>query len=324
MSPYDLERYARDYILCNFALGTIIQQIAQDKKQRKVLGYEGINAGRNRQHWIPECYMSEFALQISKNVKEVEKVEKSAIRESDGSIASETKNLRDKDFCEPAKAKGRFYSPQFELVLAQIEDDYGNLSKTGAKVDNLWDFIVITTFFLVFYNRTKEQKERNIKQYLKATPDKNKKIVIDLSPALILDLPSEITELDVYVYHRKSVLPVSLLKEFGNNMRFPFTQHPIWLEWDISGNASEIIIAPSFWCVYTPDSLLWIRNKESNHCPKSISRDFLTNRLMNALGGDDSRALYFHPNDRQFWNIGIINNEIGISDIDIAGWKRIL
>lgn len=176
LPSYTIEEYARDYMFCNLALGFIDQGKAQIKK---AAGGQG-NDGTDHQHWIPECYLKEFAIN-----GQIVKIERAFFKEfSPESIDiseelvnackkfKKSVNPKSSDFRETGDIHGKLYSPHYELILSKIEGDYAALNDRRRiitlttseipPVENLWDFIVLATFFLIFDHRTKEKFEHNI------------------------------------------------------------------------------------------------------------------------------------------------------------------
>lgn len=219
--------------------------------------------------------------------------------------SSELIPLTSPDFRDRKTAKGKFYTPQFELILSKLEGDYDTLSKTAKPVRSLWDFLTLTTFFLVFAKRTKEFKEANVP--VSKLSKSGKKVLIDFTPGLVRDIPKAISNLEVYSYCSQSLLPNAYKKKakLSKKHEFPFNQHPIYEERELA----ELSLVSSYWCVYTPDCLLWLRDKRSKYNPRNLNTDSFTYRLTKALGDNDLKDFYFHP-DSILTNIRFVETPI--------------
>lgn len=307
LSSSDIKVCAQNYIVCNLALGVLLQQKAQEDRAN---GIRDANDGRIIQHWIPECYLNAWTKYIPKYGKRIKKVEQSTIKgrqkspEDSGSLIA----LSSSDFCEKKKLKGRVYSPQFELVLSQIEHDYGQLSKTLQPVRSFWDFLVLATFFSVFAQRTKEYMELIMQPEPISHSDRRQ--VVDLTPNMILLLPEMIGNMEIHSYHRSSIIPKSDTQKGSSSkrakpFRFPFNQHPIHHEKEYFGTTK----ISSFWCIYTPDWFLWLRDKRSVY-NNPLPYDTATWKMLQALEHNDLRDLYFHPDD-PIWTLRPTSNAIG-------------
>lgn len=322
LSQQDIKEAAREYALCNFALGAIAKEKAEQTITQKRLEAktavadalatiltirseldvkplslssiqtlidnveqsllqstkataqaEGVNDGLNRQHWIPECYMNPF----TKN-NEMLKVSKGSIRNAQKQGGSKKVgfklNKKDLDFREEEANKGQTYGPEFELILSKFETDYSKLNKNADPINSFWDFIVLTTFFVIFYNRTKMKKISN-------SPVWN----IQLH-SLVDIVPSMVSELQVECFSPEKILGK------GTEITFPFSQQPVHVDED--GDNSY-----SFWAVYSPTCLIWFKNNKSVVTNKH--QFFLVDRLLGTIGNNDSSDLYFHPDTVPLW-----------------------
>lgn len=289
IEPSKIKEYARNYILCNLALGCNSQLRASERKRN---GEEKANDGTNRQHWIPECYLDAFAPH-----GQVRKIAKGTLDKLPlGPLAPESKkknkdigikiDVKNFDFCETKYAHGELYDPWFELVLSKIEEDYGQLEKTSKPVKNLWDFIALTTFFLVFHLRTKEQSQLNSRLWA------------EKHNFLIEFIPSVISELEVYGYTPPTIF--NSLPSFRKKAKLPFNQHPIIME-------PEEGLIFSLWCVYTPECFLWFRHKNSKYSIRGDDNQFFLKRLFKTLGNNRDKALYF-PVDTDVWTLGSMHD----------------
>lgn len=284
----DLKTLVQSYIICNLALGSMESANALNKKKagENLSG----NDGTGRQHWIPECYLKSFA----KNGN-IRKLPKDFITNSQSNeyLYSNKKfgklvSIKSTEFCEEENNKGKMYDPYYELFLSKIESDFAFISANRSShrpVENLWDFIVITTFFFVLNSRTKEMKD-------------TQRYIWNAKHALLLDvIPSVIAGVEVYSFSPKSIIPKDIQKQLGKDMKFPFNQHPMWSYVEQDGKVS-------LWCIYKPDSLLWLRNKESKD-PVKNSELFYSLKILSILGDNDTKALYFHP-DHTIWRVKLV------------------
>lgn len=262
-------KYARAYILCNVALGIITQKAA--------------NSGIHRQHWIPELYLKKFAKD-----GRIDKISKTNGKKS-------WTNPKDVDFMEPVNDFGKMYPPEYEVILSRFEGDYGHLTKRKPKqnqpevtatkvVNNLWEFLVLTTFFLIFELRTKQQ-------YDSKHPGWDKQLSLLLSFA-----PDTIANLDVFQMDFRSEF---IWNKENDEMEswtsgLPFTQHPIYKDFEEIGT-NEIIV--SYWAINAPNMLLWLRHKKSNQS-LTATPEFVMSKIYGILGSNKSRSLYFHPDDK--------------------------
>lgn len=282
LSEDEIKYCARNYILCNFALGVIDQEKGAINKAN---GDFRANDGLNRQHWIPECYMKPFAKD-----NEVRKIEKGLLTKlNQTSIENWPKKigrmtgLNSSEFRETTKAKGKLYSPDYELILSKLEGDYAELEKSSAPIKNLWDFIVISIFFVVFSLRTKERFDNHSADWTS-----QKGLLLDIIPGLV-------SRFDVMTYEWKDVFP-DADREKGT-FGFPFNQHPLFEERESQEDFS-------YWAIYTPNCLLWLRSKHSMNGPVPEDQSFLQHKLLAILKGNDNKTWYFHP-DHDFFDISI-------------------
>ena len=289
-----IESYVRDYALCTFALALIDFEREKVKNKR---------VGRHQQHWIPECYMRAFAKKYPEEGKKVEKVRKILQRTELEQVTTIRKNigrsvlvrLDEYDFCELSAKKGRFYSPLFEVLLSRIEHDYAAIPKVAKSPTNLWDFTVLVTFFIIFSSRTKEQLELF---YSESKVENG--ISHDLLLDLIITIPRWASNIEIFSYHLNSLFSkkeqkISLPSGKTVPRRLPFTQDPFYREKELNG-------AFSFWCVYTPEILLWLRSKDSLLNPRSKDYAFFRMRLKKAIGTGGLIDAYFHPDDTPWYN----------------------
>lgn len=271
LSSLEIEERVRNYILCCLALGSI------DQAQASLLISQGkyANDGTNRQHWIPECYLKEF----SENGK-IRKIDTDYFHGP--SLARTDHNrlisIKSSDFCETPQEKGLLYAPLLEITLSKIEGDYSALDKSGQPVQNLWDFIVLSVFFLVFHLRTKQQ-------LLWGHPAWNSK-----ESLLIVSIPQYVSELNVVFYN----IELSGLNP-NEKCLLPFNQHPLVIE------ALPDEQGFSMWCVYTPTIFLGFIHKNAHHIDTG-NFDFMLFRLGQTIGNKASKYLYYHPRS-EIWRI---------------------
>lgn len=318
LSSSEIKSCALNYILCNQVLGLLLQHKAHENRLN---GIRDANDGRFVQHWIPECYLKAWTQNIPSYGKRIRKVEQYTLKRRQ-KFSEDNRlliPLSSADFCERKNLKGRVYSPQFEIVLSQIEYDYGQLPKTLQPARNFWEFLVLTTFFLVFAKRTKEYME------LIRQPDpishSDRKQVVDLTPNMVLLLPEAIGNMEIYSYHRSSIIPQTKAQKGSSSegakpFRFPFNQHPIHHEQEYSGTTK----ISSFWCIYTPDWFLWLRDKRSV-LTNPLPYDTATWKMMQALEHNGLRDLYFHPDD-PVWNFSPTSNTIGFVPLPLEKGKE--
>ena len=251
----------REYILCILALA----MIDQSKAELQVAEGLPANDGRNRQHWIPECYLKEFA------------ENKKLIKVGVGYFSSPEirlelvapVGLKHPDFCEPKAEKGLLYSPLFEIILSKIETHYAELDKSRI-ANNYWEVLVLTVFFLIFQIRTKQQFIANHPAW-------------EVKESLLMDvIPSFASELEPIFY------PLNLFPDINTNIKMPISQHPLFLE-------RESEQAFSLWCIYTANSLIELRHKDRKDVFNGKNGDYIINRLRHLIGNNDLNPLYFSP-----------------------------
>lgn len=300
-----IEEYAATYVICNVGLAIIARGEAKSQNSEPT-SKGSANDGTGRQHWIPESYMKPFSKEITDNSGTVAKVKKvfkreNVISDSKGNkekIVSKLIHLKEEDFRERRAVKGMFYSPEFELLLSRLETDYSKI-ELSPRPKNLWDFIVLATFFLIFSIRNKEYRTL-------AGPDDSH--LNDLSSYLIFDIPQRISNLEVRLLHRTVVIPLDdqdHLERFNQGrikankpMRFPFTQNPFYFENEPNGEFS-------LWSICSPDYVIWLRNKETQYNSTKHLHS-LYERLQLIIENNDVRDTYFHPDDL-IWDISPLN-----------------
>lgn len=300
-----IEEYVTTYVICNIGLAIVAKGEAKSQNSQPT-SKGSANDGTGRQHWIPESYMRPFSKEItdkSGTVAKVRKVfkRKNVLADSKGNkerIDFKLIGLKEEDFTEKRAAKGMFYSPEFELLLSRLETDYSRI-EFSPRPKNLWDFIVLATFFLVFSIRNKEYRT------LAGSDNSHLK---DLSSYLLFDIPQRISNLEVRLLHRTIVIPLDYQEDFARfnhgrikaskPMRFPFTQNPFYFENEPNGQFS-------LWSICSPDYVIWIRNKETYYTSTKHSHS-LYERLQLIVENNDVRDTYFHPDDL-IWDISPLN-----------------
>lgn len=283
----ELKSEIQSYIICNLALGLIDKTNASIAKEQGRL--KNGNDGTGRQHWIPECYLRSFA-----ENGQIRKVKKDLISElalgkleyakkkKPGSLVG----IGGVEFCESKSEAGKMYDPHYELFLAKLESDFALISKSSHSARSLWDFIVLSSFFLVLRVRTKEMRDSFHPSWM-------------AKEALLLDvIPGVASHMEILSLHPKSIIPESVQKSIGKNISFPFTQHPIHTE-SADGDLS-------LWCIYTPDCLLWLRNKNSN-VSKNNFVHYSRLSLVEIFENSKEASLYFRPSD-PLWRVQKYNS----------------
>lgn len=294
ISQEEMETVSREYILCMIFLGLIDHKKAVENIKN---GDKSANDGTNRQHWIPRCYLLEFAENGAIHKIEPGKIDTLTFINENRFDDHKTRNftippqskihknigLNDIDFCEAKERKGIFYSSYFEIILSKIEGDFRKIPKDARKIENLWHFLVLSTFFLTFSLRTLWKKENGYAGWNRQ------------ESLLYYSIPEIVTEFDLLTFAPQSAIPSSIRKRFGGNMNFPFNEHPIYEELE-----NDNIL--SLWAIYTPDCFLWFRNKKSKINTNNINTKLLANKLHHTLGDNSEKSLYFKPNSL-FWKI---------------------
>lgn len=288
IDPDTMRVYAQKYTLCNLALGMIDQKKAALAKQDGTKP-DG-NDGTNRQHWVPELYLKQFAK--NKRIQKFNKITGQVV----------PVKLLDEDFVEKEDDKGNFYLPQYEIILSHIETDYGFLIKhkvineSDKIIHNAWDFLVAACFFLTFEHRTNGKRDTK-------HPEWNRQI-----DSLFLEIPYTIARVRAF-----QIIPTYNLEikneneevEQVHSFRMPFTQHPILKEVEYLDGGKRIF---SFWGIHSPDILLWFRNIDSNY-GLTQPYDFGHKRIMAMLSNESTNFLYFHPDDA-IWAIYPLDKKI--------------
>lgn len=279
-SDKEMKILAQEYILCNLALATLEVTNARIAKENgtKPNG----NDGTGRQHWLPECYIKSFSHNgMIKRIKKSDlsdeylRTQKNNKKPRIGKLV----NIKSDDFCESEKNRGKFYNPNYEIFLSKIESDYGSIDKNVFLNVSLWDFLVLSIFFLILKSRTLEMRETNHP-------------IWHVKEASLVDvIPGIFSKIEMRMIHIKTVIPEELQKDSGNRVFLPFVQHPIY------GNNK------SLWCIFTPECLLWFVNKDFYKNKSNYPADFYTFQLTNILGNDDDRFLYFNPKHEYYWKL---------------------
>lgn len=267
-SSSDMKSFIQDYILCNVVLGFTDKTKASNANRKAVK--KSANEGNGRQHWIPESYMNRFA--EKNHVRKVPKIIFSKVSGKD-TIQPELKPISGEEFRETKRTKGKLYDPHYELFLSKIENDYSLLNDQFYKQPSLWDFIVSASFLLILDSRTTHtQKQNNAKWNMKVG------MLIDVLPELV-------SEMEILHYCPEDFIASDLVE---SGIKLPFTQHPI-----LSFHEGPDSLWVSFWAIYSPECLLFFRNKNSGlkNTRKEVAKAFQA--LINA----DKDNLYFRPSD---------------------------
>lgn len=131
-----LEGFILEYSFYKVAKGYLDNQAKPEEKRCQ------------KQHWIPECFMSNFS--INGKVRKYNVIEKFYYDELVEINSSEFKNIEQKD---------KIYTDHFEETLSKIETDYVEVCKSIFDKGHItvYDFIVLGAFFSILHVRTKQK-----------------------------------------------------------------------------------------------------------------------------------------------------------------------
>lgn len=310
----EIEKLASEYSICNIGFALVDLE-----RLKRLTSSPDRNLGTGSQHWIPECYMKAFSKDFGTKKPNL-KVNKVAKRLDSSLLEDGTQTrligiptrIKGSEFRENRAYKGTFYTPEFEKVLGCFETDYSKIRDTislnTGKPSELWEFIVLATFFAIFSLRTRERME-----LVHTEAEINAGLLTSLVPQLLGAFPKLIARSDLRLIHRTRVLPeanqfIHYLKNKAP-MKFPFTQNPFFIEKGSNGIAIWSVYSPNYLFLLEPKDVIYdpAVHKITNLALQFKTSSVLSNKLANIIQNSDYRHLYFHPDDT-IWNILLEHN----------------